>query len=398
MSNLFAVCGVLPLTFAQCLVSSVLRGEENHIWLFTYPQFSRLRQSFDQLLMPELWTTLWQVNFEAREARIMRGELFRSPWDYHRTLAASERKMRNKLDEIEPLSRIFTTSKTASHPRFLYRESQRRQCRFVYLEDGLGAYKPLTAISRRKQQLPPARRGIKSRVSDVLTATFLRLTRRQALYSPEYKPMRYDEAWLMFPAKCPEDEFPGAMMHDLSRHVTPERINHLKQRANLSAGMAELQQADSRNAALFLSQSLTEDSFLNMEHEVALTQRILEQLSRRYERVFYKPHPRDSLEKTTAILSQQTPQVQRFPETSPLPVEIMLAGNPIQACYGICSSSLVYLPLFADTRTYSLFPWLMRELEYRGVDALSLKTHFEACQVQFEREVVWLEDIAHESI
>ena len=90
MSNLFVVCGGLTLTFSQCMVSSLLRNKENHIWLFTYDKFSQLHQSFERLLIPELWSTVWQVNFDAREEQLIRRELFYAPYKYHLLLSKSE--------------------------------------------------------------------------------------------------------------------------------------------------------------------------------------------------------------------------------------------------------------------------------------------------------------------
>ena len=396
MSNLFVICGTFTLTLAQCLVSSVLREEENHIWLYTYPQFSQIRPSFNALLIPELWSTIWHVNFEAKERYILRRELFRSPYNYHLTLSKSERRMRKKLDEIKTLSHLYTSSdRRTALPRFLHRESQRRNYRFIYLEDGLGAYKPLPTIKRSPKRLYRGHIAIKSMISDMLTTAFLYLTNRQEIYSPDHNVMTYDEAYLMFPKKCPIDEFPGAIIRDLSPFVTTSQINELKQRANLSEKINWSPQNEGQNSALFLSQSLVEDNLLKMEHQVDLTTRILEQLARQYERVFYKPHPRDLPEKTTAILSS-VPFVQLFPEKLSLPIEMMFSKDQIKACYGICSSALVYLTRFSDVKTYSLFPWMVRELERMGVNALTFKRHFEAHQAQFEQETIWLEEIANE--
>ena len=403
MSNLFAICGTLTLTFAQCLVSSALREEENHIWLYTESSFSELRHSLDTLLIPELWSTIWYVNFEKKEVSISRKDLFRSPYNYHLTLSKSERRVREKLDEIEALSHIYTSSdRMSGFPRFLYRESQQRNCRFVYLEDGLSAYNSITTIRRSKRRSYRVHIGIKRMISDILTATFLRLTNRKDLYSSDYSFIKYDEAYLMFPKKCPKYDYSGAIIHDLSQFVTPSQVNELKQRANLLERIDCLRQDGSQNSALFLSQSFAEDDFLKMEHQVDLTTRILEQLVRQYERVFYKPHPRDLPEKTTAILSQgdssrsSVPLVQLFPETVSLPIEMILSEDQIQACYGICTSALVYLPIFSDVKTYSLLPWVLRELERMGINALAFKTYFESHQAKFQRETIWLEEIANE--
>lgn len=395
MSNLFAVCGGTSLTIAQCLVSSLLREEENHIWLFSYPRISQLRQSLNALLIPELWSSIWRVNFEDKEAYISVIELFRSPYNYHLTLSKSEVKMIKKLDDIETLSHIYTSSKRARLPRFLYGESQRRKCRFIHLEHGLGAYKPVTAIRRSKKRFSQGHIGIKRMISDTLIATFLHLTNRKELYSPEHNLMKYDEAYLMFPDKRPIDEFSGAVIRDLSAFVTPSQINDLKQRANLSESIDWSQQDGSQKSALFLSQCLAEDTFLKMEHQVDLTRRILEHLVRQYQRVFYKPHPRDSQAKTTAILSY-LPTVELFPEKVSLPIELTIPEGQIEACYGICSSALVYLPILSGIQTYSLFPWMVRELESMGVDALRFKTFFESHQAQFKGETICLEELPNE--
>ncbi|WP_293104067.1 polysialyltransferase family glycosyltransferase [Moorena sp. SIOASIH] len=406
MSNLFAICSVLSFTWAQCLVSSLLPEEENHLWLYTYPLFYQLSQSWKTLLIPELWSSIWYVNFQEKEACIIPKKLLRSPYNYHLTLSKSEGRMREKLDTLDSLSHIYIHSNLGQPVlRFLHQESQRRNCRFIYLEDGLGAYKPpqsvstvtrtLNTIRWIKQQLYRGPIGIETIIGSIGTCLFLYLTNRQHIYSPYHNLMKFDEAYLMFPEKSPKVKFTGAIIHDLSQFVTPSKINELKQRANLSEYIDWSGQDEGKNSALFLSQSLAEDSLLKMEHQVDLTKRILEQLVRQYQLVFYKPHPRDSQAKTTAILSS-VPTVQLFAEKVSLPVEIVLEEGQIQACYGIFSSALVYLPILSGIQTYSFFPWMVRELESMGVNPLVFKRFFECHQAQFEGETIWLEELAYE--
>lgn len=366
MSNLFAICSVLSFTWAQCLVSSLFPEEENHLWLYTYPMFSQLSQSWKTLLIPELWSSIWYVNFQENEARIIPQKLLRSPYNYHLTLSKSEGRMREKLDTLDSLSHIYTHSNQGQPVlRFLNKEGQRRNCRFIYLEDGLGAYKlpvfvaPVTRTLNTmrwiKQQLYLGPIGIETIISSIGTCLFLYLTNRWDLYSKYQDLIKFDEAYLMFPEKCPKIRFDGAIIHDLSQFMTPSKINELKQRANLSEYIDWLGEDEGENSALFLSQSLAEDSLLKMEHQGDLTRQILEQLVRQYERVFYKPHPRDSQAKTTAILSS-VPTVQLFPAKIQVPVEMVLEESQIQACYGIGSSALAYLPILSGIQYLFFLP------------------------------------------
>lgn len=102
----------------------------------------------------------------------------------------------------------------------------------------------------------------------------------------------------------------------------------------------------SQTSCLLLSQSLTTDRLLTEDELVSFISDRIGELRQRYDRVYYKPHPRDptALQQAAARL-----EVSPIPDDLRLcPVELFVARNPNTDIYGFWSSTLAYCPLFGS--------------------------------------------------
>ncbi len=110
---------------------------------------------------------------------------------------------------------------------------------------------------------------------------------------------------------------------------------------------------------LFLSQPLSNLGMMTDPEYLRLLETILADLSTRYDRVYFKPHPRDG-EAVMSVIAGQ-PKCVPLPEFySRMPAEFYLGHYPATDVYGFMSSTLFYVPAVFGTKAYTLAPLLDR--------------------------------------
>lgn len=91
---------------------------------------------------------------------------------------------------------------------------------------------------------------------------------------------------------------------------------------------------------VFLSQSLAEDGLVDVETYRRFTHRVLDRLIGRYDRVYFKSHPREGREMQAQALEMGCELLP--PAYRAIPVEFFLTHNPGMAVFGYWSTTLIY--------------------------------------------------------
>lgn len=114
------------------------------------------------------------------------------------------------------------------------------------------------------------------------------------------------------------------------------------------------------NACVLLSQSLVTDQLVEEQAYCEFLQRRVQELRGRYQRLYFKPHPRDPASVTERLARLGC---EALPDPyAATPVEIFLARHPGTDIAGFWSSTLMYASL-VDATPFSFGKLLMQEIE-----------------------------------
>ncbi|MDC7676441.1 polysialyltransferase family glycosyltransferase [Asticcacaulis machinosus] len=109
---------------------------------------------------------------------------------------------------------------------------------------------------------------------------------------------------------------------------------------------------------LFLSQALVASHMMEKDAYTRLINTIIDALSRKYERIWVKPHPRD--EADVRAFFDSHPKCEALPKAySRVPAEIYISQNPQTEVYGFTTSTQSYVAKLFGTPTFSLAPFAM---------------------------------------
>lgn len=389
MAHLFFATSPLHVLFSNAVSAALEETGARHLWLSAPPAASRMVAGMEALARLGNWTS---TEFIANDGgyRFDPRSAFKAPLAFARRLTRRETALRQRLDRLGALEAVFVANHTAPVDRFLALEARRRGAKRHYVEDGLVIYLDAHYGHRTYGRSGLGRWSALAREA-IYDGYLAAIGRREVMRET---PLEFDRAFVFFPQKRHQIASASSaadLRPLLARWLDANRaqVAALQERA-----LARLPGRDQPGrAALLLGQSLAEDLVMPQQLQIKLMRAALESAARRFDRVYYKPHPRDADEKTRAILEGLS-TVAPFEEALALPVELLLDGSGVVACLGIWTASLAYLAeLRGGIRTYSLLPWMISACRREGVAVPKLERILEEIRPQFERGISWVSSL-----
>lgn len=159
-----------------------------------------------------------------------------------------------------------------------------------------------------------------------------------------------------------------------------ENLKNKKKWNKIEFIQPDIKEKSAINKCLFLSQSLVEDELVDKEKFILFAKNIFIKLSKKYDVIYFKAHPRNSQEIIDSILDGAV-NVEFLPkEYNELPAEIFLASEQVDLV-GFSSSTLMYASSLFNLKTFQCLGSLVNfspnkkiEVYYRNVNML-FKTH-----------------------
>jgi hypothetical protein len=381
MKRLFVAGSPLQLMFASSVAAG---GGDDHVWLQVPWAVTRLGTGMQALLDGAEWKSSWLVPLGDGYG-IDGRSMFRQPLSSAARLAAAERLTRLLLDRVGPLEEVLITNQFTPFHRLLHEEGRARGARVSYVEDGFVVYLDSHYGARNYG----SKVRFSGRLKDVAIDGYLSATgRRHRLRGAN--DLDFDDAYLFFPNKPHSVRGRTKALGPLLKAWFVQHEGLIGELRSQSVGA---QQAIERGsgAVVVLGQSVAEDLVMPRELQVRLMRVLLERLSRRFELVLYKPHPRDADDKTTSIMAGVR-GAHLFQERGAFPIELLIGDSRV-ACVGIWTAALAYLPQLGGQSTYSILPWLVRECDAAGVEVPKLARILEEIAPRFSEELRWIDDL-----
>jgi hypothetical protein len=242
-----------------------------------------------------------------------------------------------RLPTFKP-KRLFIAFRFSSSPiRLFYHFKPEKLCGY---EDGLQLYLDHHFTNKRMNDRNPRF------IASALIKSFLRVSGIEPDALPYMLRMSdFQEFYSLFPFIA------GKPRKTPQYDLVPGFLTTLPAPKSANAGA---------NEALFLSQAIQDDGFVDLKRYLFEVEKLVSDLSLKFDKVFIKPHPRDSEGIKAKLLSIKRCHILPEPYAQ-VPAEIYLAAHPSTTIYGFVTSAQAYASAFFGSPVFTLAPKFMNE-------------------------------------
>lgn len=375
--NLFIASSPLIFYFAQNIAKE---KEENILFFWCSTEHSKHFKSADLLFDSKIWER--KIFFEDADeyTKINKERLF------FPSLAVKEMErveyQIKQVFESYPIKEIFVGNRHAPIDRIFVEAAKKKGCKVHLIEDGLTNYldfKYYSSLEKNSFKREFWKEKIKKYYYQRIKRENIFLTENEILF---------DDIFAVFPEKY----------HLRNYKSQVQKINFSENKKTIFLDLLrgepsyDIMHDKNKKNILFLSQSLSEDGLLSMDLEVKFISQYLKKYTDSENfRVFFKPHPRDSIEKINAFNTNiNCDNFIILKNEIPLPVEILLPYMNVSRLIGTWSAALFYTNIIDPSiETVSILKAILDNSVDSKDELKKLRRIYDTISNVFTDEVIW---------
>lgn len=370
--NLFIVSSPLTFYFAQS-VAREHKGQNYMLKWYMKNNKNHLK-SYDLLEDQEIW----KKNFTFDDANLISDfNLYNMvrPFKTHKIIVNQTNAI-NKILSDYNIKEVFISNRYNPFDRLVHKCSLQRGIKVNLLEDGLTNYLDFKYFESDNSN------SLLANIKKIIRKNYTKFLGIMSLYDETF--LSFQDIYAVYPEKYKIENY--------TRNV--KKINLSSELKNIEDLFHDFIE-QSKDQPLYISQTLSEDNLIPLDIEIKAITEFFKHNLNNNERLFIKPHPRDSHEKINMIkheLNSAGIDTVILNNSIPLPLETILPNLKISALIGVWSAVLAYAnQLNSSTRSISLLPFVIRHTEEGGENPQKLIKIHESLQQTFKNEIKWIE-------
>jgi Alpha-2,8-polysialyltransferase (POLYST) len=326
------------LLFVACVLRRVYSQRDVHLLLVTKGDAPSLRSAFDALSGGADFTSREIFGSERLSVRLHE---YLTTWRARVTPGEARRRLRAEAQQLQDhLERtdaklVVVGNKFHAPERMLAQSARRRGATVGFYEEGLSIYQRRMYWER-------------SAAARLAMQAFYRYHNVHEYYGePRFS---FDEAWV----SLPNAYHAGDAARLLAYGDHSKLFGAVGQSVLARHGPWSARDSLHDDAALVLSQRLSEDGLVTADEELGMLADAVTELLAHHAVVYFKPHPRDRMAKFPRLAATVNSARLRCLDDLHFPIEVFFSEWRPRTIVGFMSGTLVYAPMLYGIPSYTI--------------------------------------------